>query len=342
MLGANVRFYAAPGYHQLPGRLRPSETAGMPAEEQGEMTIGRVKHNGDWDANPRVWELLAPAIRHHTGVKIVETRGVDLAKDDLSQFQMLHLTGRTAFNLTKEEKDALKKYLAEGGFLLMDADCGRDAFMHSATELIAEIAPGRAKRVSRFHPLLRGQFPGGKKIETADVTVWARRKMVRPTLQLVEMNEKPTILYAPLDLTAAMNGHYVYGSIGFTTETAKQVIMNIVGWRFSQLPKPEPVEVPGEAAPGEAQPGEAARPAAPEVDNSAELLQQTRAKWPEWVKAGHVAATDLRKLERILSTPPEKRLPEERSAVDNLKRALKSPVPATQLIVLKAKLDGLD
>ena len=76
-------------------------------------------------------------------------------------------------------------------------DMARDArYFRLATRICAELGAHYIKTyyVEKDFETVCASCPvpivmaGGKKIETADVTVWARRKMVRPTLQLVDLD----------------------------------------------------------------------------------------------------------------------------------------------------------
>jgi len=62
----------------------------------------------------------------------------------------------------------------------------------------------------------------------------------RLPLYALRKNGKIVLLYSPMDVTAAMAGHYVWGSAGYLTPTARQLITNILLWRAGQKARPQP------------------------------------------------------------------------------------------------------
>jgi len=53
---------------------------------------------------------------------------VKLASDELFKFPFVIMTGEGDFTLTQKERDNLKKYLENGGFLLASASCSNEAW----------------------------------------------------------------------------------------------------------------------------------------------------------------------------------------------------------------------
>lgn len=74
-----------------------------------------------------------------------EVRGVDATADDLLESPVLFMSGNRGFVMTDFQKEALKKYLENGGFLFADAcqgeGCDRAEFDRSFRDLMAELFP---------------------------------------------------------------------------------------------------------------------------------------------------------------------------------------------------------
>ena len=74
-----------------------------------------------------------------------EVRGVDATTDDLLESPVIFMSGNKGFVLTDFQKDSLKKYLENGGFLFADAcqgeGCARAEFDRSFRDLMAELFP---------------------------------------------------------------------------------------------------------------------------------------------------------------------------------------------------------
>src|SRR5688500_4091131 len=55
-------------------------------------------------------------------------RAVKLASDELFDFPFVVMTGEADFQLTSKERENLKRYLENGGFLLASAGCSSSKF----------------------------------------------------------------------------------------------------------------------------------------------------------------------------------------------------------------------
>ncbi len=238
-LMTNLRFYSGPGYEQLPGRLRPKGLPGKPAELKGTLTVGRVKHEGDWDTNPTAWQRMHKRLRHVHGVAIEETKGVeptDAAK--LSAYHLLHLTGHGDLKLGEAAMAALKAYVEGGGLLLIDACGGDQAFATSAGALVDAMYPDKSELITSSHPIVQGGAGGSEKL----TKLWPTRSSSSrlrgrkaPPFIAVTIDGRSAVLLAPFDLTASMNGHHIYGKHGYRNESARRIATNLLLWRYEQV-----------------------------------------------------------------------------------------------------------
>ena len=104
------------------------------------VNIRQIIHNGDWDPDPDSIEHLRDQIISRT--EINATAGdVNLETDDLSDVDMLYITGHNSFSFSEAQKTALKKFINNGGVLFAD-DCsasGNGGFETSVKQLISEM-----------------------------------------------------------------------------------------------------------------------------------------------------------------------------------------------------------
>ncbi|KKL66710.1 hypothetical protein LCGC14_2142270, partial [marine sediment metagenome] len=227
----NVRMYAAPTWAELPGRLRPPELTGTPKEVTRTLRLARIKHRGGWNVIPSAWPVMARRLGHYHGLEVKVLPEVDLSKPvDPAEVDMLHLTGFAKFELSAAERANLKDYLAKGGFLWADAAAGRPAFVQCVQDLVQQLAGRPGRRLVTIHPILTA---GAGPISKVWRTRWAKQRFggSKFPLRAIEQNGRLTILYSPLDVTAAMAGHYVWGSVGYRTRTARQLATNLLLWR---------------------------------------------------------------------------------------------------------------
>ena len=322
MLAANIRFYAAPGYHELPRRLRSSGTWagadwGSVPLSAGPMTVAPVRYSGDWRANPRMWEFAAPKIRKRTGLEITRLKPVSLTDPDLSKIDLLHLTGRKAVRLAPDEIKALKAFLEGGGFLLADAACGSRQFDRSFREVLKQLTPGRPKKLLSRHPIFSGSLPGMTEIKGAQLSTWAQRRLIKPELLTLNIGGRVAVIYSPLDLTAVLNGHYVFGSLGYKPKTAWPLMCNILLWRDrNRQPKTESREPKAENREKEI-PSTVADPHGKSSINPRFALR-------DWVKKGLLRPEEAQRIMAVREKQQEKNSldPKEKKVLFYLNRAI--------------------
>ncbi len=93
-------------------------------------SIVRVKYSGgDWYNDPDIIPNLAKEINKRTKVNIKEQEKI-LTLDDpeIFAYPFLFITGHGKVKLSKEEQEALRTYLWNGGFVYADDDYGMDEY----------------------------------------------------------------------------------------------------------------------------------------------------------------------------------------------------------------------
>lgn len=84
---------------------------------------------------------------------------VKMGTDDLFSFPFVVMTGEGDFTLSQRERDNLKKYLANGGFLLASAGCSNKDWDNAFRREMKKIMPENPiKGVASTHPLFRTVF----------------------------------------------------------------------------------------------------------------------------------------------------------------------------------------
>jgi hypothetical protein len=277
-LVAGIRSYATDRALSLPAKTRPPITADEPkfagpARPAIKLGVVRFASKGtvmiqpvpggkdppaatpasaDWDTAPAAWRVYREWFRHVAGADIAETRGVSLAEGDLKGFDVLHLTGSHAFELSAPEKAALKAFVAGGGFVLIDSPAGfKGRFHRAAMELLKELFPDDVKGLPDGHPLLTGK--DGALREIADPGLSRSVRLFEPQVRgpadavsLVILAGRPAVMISPLDLSGAIAGQGYWDRVGFSTRTARHLVGN---WLALVLKAKEPPPPPPPAAP---------------------------------------------------------------------------------------------
>ena len=122
----------------------------------------------DWNRHPRDVRNLC---EHISGLPrwpaLMTSQEVDLAKavrtngvDALLQAPILYLSGQDAIVLSPPEKQLLKEYLLQGGFIFASPACQSAAFEESLRALLRELLPpgeGELKLLPADHPVYRSE-----------------------------------------------------------------------------------------------------------------------------------------------------------------------------------------
>ncbi len=103
---------------------------GLASASQGErIAIARLQYDGggDWYANPSSLPNLLRAIEERTTASVEpRERTVTLDDDALWEVPYLYMTGHGNVRWTVSERETLRRYLAQGGFLHIDDNYGMD------------------------------------------------------------------------------------------------------------------------------------------------------------------------------------------------------------------------
>ncbi|MCL7971362.1 MAG: DUF4159 domain-containing protein [marine benthic group bacterium] len=127
-------------------------------------TIARVHYDGggDWYANPTSLPNLLSEIAARTGIRVArQPAEIRLTHPDLADYPYLYLTGHGNFSLSEQEAEALRAYLAAGGFLHADDNYGLDASFRREMQALLPDRP--LVDVPLDHPIysIRYAFPEG-------------------------------------------------------------------------------------------------------------------------------------------------------------------------------------
>lgn len=97
------------------------------------------------------------AVQRDTAI-VTERRfkSVKLSGDELFQFPFVVMTGEKNFHFTQRERENLKKYLENGGFLLSSAGCSNKDFDRAfRREMAAIFVKDPVKKIPMDHPIFR-------------------------------------------------------------------------------------------------------------------------------------------------------------------------------------------
>ena len=216
--------------------------------------VARLRYDGNWDPEPAGWQRLA-TVMHNDQAVTLQTQPVQAGSGALSKdFAALHITGTGPIALSEAGKAELKKYIEEGGTLIMDAAGGSSEFGFRAGTLLQEMYPEAQLTVLKpDHPA----YAAGKTplVEVAfrpfahKITGKARL----PRLRAIEAKGRVIAFLSPEDLSVGLVGHPVDGITGYEPKSAaatmSHMILYAAGARQAQVAAKAPATQPVVAKP---------------------------------------------------------------------------------------------
>jgi hypothetical protein len=165
---------------------------------------------------------------------------VKLGDDKLTrQYDVAHITGTDPFQLTEAQRAELKKFIQQGGTLVIEAAGGSSAFSKSAEAEIAAMFPENGlASIKEPLPVDHRYFS-----VRADkhATVGYRRaaqeivgKSKSPRLRGIEMNNRVAVFYSPEDISVGLVGQPVDGIVGYDPPSAVDCMGSMVLYAASQ------------------------------------------------------------------------------------------------------------
>jgi hypothetical protein len=197
------------------------------------VSLARLAVGTNWDPEPGGWPRLA-AILHNEDRLDLAVFAATPGQGSLAAARLAHLTGTTAFTLTDSARLEIQNFVKQGGTLIIDAAGGSQAFADAAERELQLIfgtyaAAGLATPLSPAHPLFH--LPGHE-IRTFSYRPWARLNSVGalkdPRIRMLEVGNRPAVFFSREDLSAGIVGEPVDGVIGYSPETATDILRNIL------------------------------------------------------------------------------------------------------------------
>ena len=206
------------------------------------LTMARLRTTGNWHvgANYAPFGQLADQLKETLDQTLTVTEsttppvtrgGVD--PTDLADHDAAYLTGTTAFDLADAQRDALKTWVADGGFLLAEAAAGSKAF-DEAFRALAKACGWDLRPLAPTHPIMTGGLGEAKGFNlTAGVRFRRalripRAKKDRAELVGVWAGDRLVGVYSPLDLAFSLNPYEAWDLGGYEPADARAVATNLL------------------------------------------------------------------------------------------------------------------
>ncbi len=196
----------------------------------GAIKLARLLHNGNADPEPAGWERLANILHNRDQIDL-QWEAVDPVRLP-ADAGVAHITSTDAFKLYDEQVQRLRTYLDHGGLLLADAAGGSSTAAASIEDLLRSLYPaGKLEPLPFDHAIYTG---GGPKLMQVSYRKFAMDKLPRttlPRLRGLTINGRLVAVVSNEDLSSGLVGHAVDGIVGYSSESAVELVRAIVLWR---------------------------------------------------------------------------------------------------------------
>ncbi|MBN1441883.1 MAG: DUF4159 domain-containing protein, partial [Planctomycetes bacterium] len=229
-LGVNAIAYAIAYYPlgQFYARWGLSELED-PAADRGDFVFAQVRHGGHHDPNPTAFaSLLALAMKETTIGAKLRRKVVALSDPELSGYPFLYVTGHGDFRLSLDERNALRRFILSGGFLLADSCCGNLGFdIAFRREISAALPEAELRALAADHPLLSSFYEIGAVQYTTAVRA-SFPELEAAFLEGIEVDGALRVLYSRFDLGNGWEGEDHPFALGYARDDACRIAVNAI------------------------------------------------------------------------------------------------------------------
>jgi hypothetical protein len=225
-IGVNIVSYVAA---QRRFARTQAETRGLRGSQQmrrAAFTIGHLRHDGDWNADPNsLNQLLRLAARHTSLPMDYALQPVDADLGQLVRFPFVVMTGMDKPALDDGAVAALRRHVRAGGTLLINNTSGYALFDREARQLVARLLPDEPLApVGLDHKLFSSLYT------LTQVKDAATGRTQDPHVEAVFIGEHAAVIYCPKDALAMLKGiHDPYANC-YDESSSRKLALNILAY----------------------------------------------------------------------------------------------------------------
>jgi hypothetical protein len=198
-----------------------------PSPATKNVKVARIEYAGNWNPEPGGWRRLG-AVMHNQHETDLAVESVKLGSGKLTGFPVAHLTGTTKFALGAKEEAELKKFVEDGGTLIVDATGGAGEFAAVAEGILTKMLGAKAFNVLKGDSeIFNGASDTPGAIEYRQFAKKVLGNIKTPRLRMATAG-KGRVFLSQEDLSVGLVGQPVDGIHGYEPKTATAIVANIV------------------------------------------------------------------------------------------------------------------
>jgi hypothetical protein len=200
-----------------------------------EIAFPQIVHGGDWEPSPSAAMNLLKFLGKHSTMA-VQFKRVPIELGNPKQtfdHPFLYMTGHEDFAFEDTEVRVLRSYLANGGVLLADACCGREAFDTAFRRELKRVLPkSELKPLPLKHPVYSSLVT----INKVRYTDWVREKqpdLDTPALEGVTNGGVLCVIYSKYGLGSQWDGLHRPYARAYSPQDAVRLGANIITYAMT-------------------------------------------------------------------------------------------------------------
>jgi hypothetical protein len=249
-LALNIHTYAT-GKAELRNRIESTYLAEPPDPPTRTISLARIRYGGNWDPEPAAWPRFSRYLQWESGWKL-DVKPVSSNELDAEMYQVAHLTGSTRDLPSDSDVAQIRKYVQDGGVLIVDI-CGGSTDFYTAfnDKWLPQIFPGvQAQPFDPADPILTGKLDrmaaSASDVSKPRLRPYAVEKIGNTGMRIRSFDfGKGRVIYSTIDLTTGLLGTNTWGILGFTPEWSQAFCKNVVLWAVKnreEHPTTQPVQ----------------------------------------------------------------------------------------------------
>lgn len=233
-LGVNIISYATG--RQLKEKLNRPKAITLSEDAQGQrvVLIPKLAHSGGDDDAPNAWLNIMRRARFDLKQRFrVKRELVEPRKEVLAKHPMIFMHGRSDFQWSSEERQAVKSWLENGGFLFADSICSADEFVRSFRSEMRTLFPDQRLTVIPASDRIWSSRNGGYRLDEVTMNEPASdgsvsQRATAPKIEGIKIGDRWAVVFSPHDLSCAMENASAHLCVGYEKDDAAKLGVNII------------------------------------------------------------------------------------------------------------------
>ncbi len=199
-------------------------------DPRASISIARLRYEGNWNPEPLAWERLSLLLAERYRIRLSLAKPVAVDELSVADHTIAVLTGTEDVRFSSAQKAALRRFLAAGGTLLIDAAGGSRAFAQAVQrDIVPLVSGGYVRRLPATHEVYRDGPTRASEVRYRPAFAAKLGDDRRtPRVVGVEDGRGIRIFLSREDWTAAMTGYAYHGLSGYSPDSAVKLLANVL------------------------------------------------------------------------------------------------------------------